>query len=185
MSVAASAAALQSPTPADCRHSRAGFHCTFTSIASRRHLSSDAKLLHAALVSMVRRRLEWTQAEIAAELGWESRQRVWRASAELVADDLLTIRRRGLGRPNEYILKPTDDITVEDLAARAKPDRGFRSGHQEVRTPNAPARANNYPKKTAKNGSGYTPPTDPSDYTQTREGTYTLIDGRMVLVPHT
>lgn len=90
---------------------------------------------------MIRRRLEWTQAEIAAELGWESRQRVWRAASELVADDLLVIRRRGLGLPNEYILKPTDEISPEDIAAKAPRDRGNRSGHPEGRPRNTPARA--------------------------------------------
>jgi hypothetical protein len=141
---------VQSPNPAECRHSRAGFHCTFTTIASRRHLSDAAKLLHAALVSMVRRRLEWTQSEIAEQLGWTCRQKVWRAADELVADGLLTIRRRGLGLPNEYLLLPTEDVHAEDIAARAPRTPGDRAGHQEGRIPNTPARAFNSGKKTTK-----------------------------------
>lgn len=162
-----SAQRVQSQNPADCRHSRAGFHCSFQSVASRRDLSSDAKLAHAALVSMVRRGLTWTQAEIAAELGWESRQRVWRATSELVAAKLLAVRRVGLGRPNEYILLPTDEISPEDIKARAKPDRGNRAGHPEGRLPDTHARAVNSPKENRPRNRS-TPPST-GGYLETRD----------------
>lgn len=170
------------PTHADCRHSRAAFHCSFGSVAARRDLSSDAKLAHAVLVSMIRRGLTWTQAEIADELGWNCRQRVWRAVSELVAVKLVVVRRVGLGRPNEYILLPTDDISPEDIAARAKPDRVRRSGHQEGRRPNTPARAVNSEKKKEEEP-GYIPE---GDYVETREGLlFRDTNGRMRLIPRT
>lgn len=90
---------------------------------------------------MVRQRLEWTQTEIAERLGWTCRQKVWRAADELVADNLLTIRRRGLGLPNEYLLHPTEDIHAEDIAAKAPKSPRPGSGHQEDRPRNTPARA--------------------------------------------
>lgn len=160
---------MQPAKPTDCRHSKAGFHCTFTSVAARRDLSDAAKLLHAALVSMIRRRLDWTQAEIAAELGWGCRQKVWRATGELVAAGLLVVRRLGLGRPNEYILLPTAEISPEDIAARAKPDRGGRAGHQEGRRPNTPARAFLSDKEKTKERIDIRA-TKASDYYQTSEG---------------
>lgn len=134
------------PDRQDCRHSRSAFHCSFTSIAARRDLSDAAKLLHAALVSMIRRRLDWTQAELARELGWQSRQKVWRAACELVAAGLLKVRRLGLGRPNEYLLVPTDDIGPEDITARAPRVPSARPGHQDDRPRNARARVPSSPK---------------------------------------
>jgi hypothetical protein len=156
-------------TPADCRHSRAGFHCLFTPIAARTDLSDAAKLLHAGLVSMVRQGMRWTQAEIAALLGWRARQKVWRACAELVAAGLLRVKRLGLCLPNEYTLVETEDVTQEDIKARAPRAPGDGAGHPEGRRPNAPARAVNYPKKNDKN-QGYTEPPGGRDFLETRYG---------------
>jgi hypothetical protein len=178
---------MQPANPADCRHSRAAFHCTFGSIAERRDLSDAAKLLHAALVSMIRRRLDWTQAEIADELGWRCRQKVWRASCELVAAGLLKVRRLGLGRPNEYILLPTDDITPEDIAAKAKSERGNGAGHQEGRRRNAHARAFILSKENRSRSGVYTPPSTGGDFLETRDhgGTDYLATRYGRLVPRT
>jgi biotin operon repressor len=156
---------MQAETPADCRHSRAGFHALFVPIARRRDLSDGAKLLHQALVSMVRQRLEWTQAEIAEQLGWASRQTVWRATAELVAAGLLVVRRRGLGLPNEYLLLPTEDVSTEDIAAKAPRTPGSRSGHQDDRPRNAPARAVNSPQEQTIRTGDY----GSKDYLETRD----------------
>lgn len=136
--------ALQAETPADCRHSRAGFHCSFTAVAERTDLSDAAKLLHAGLVSMVRQAASWTQAELAALLGWRCRQKVWRAASELVAAGLLRVRRLGLCRPNEYQLTETDGIAQEDIRARAPKAPSPGAGHPDGRRPNAPARAGTY-----------------------------------------
>jgi hypothetical protein len=129
-------------------------------IAKRGDLSDAAKLLHEALVSMVRQGLRWTQAELAEALGWKKRQKVWRAATELVAAGLLRVKRLGLQRPNEYTLIETDEITQDDIKARAP--RVPRSGHQEDRSRNVSrARVPSYPKSESKNGNttglkGYT-----------------------------
>jgi len=158
---------VQVATPTDCRHSKAAFHASFAAIAARKDLSDAAKLLHAALVSMVRQGFRWTQAEIAKALGWKKRQKVWRAAGELVAAGLLRVRRLGLGRPNEYTLVETADVTHEDIRAKAPRERVPRSGHQEDRPRTKLARARtSLPKEhgPARTG-GYTPAlTDPSRY---------------------
>ncbi len=128
-------------TPEDCRHSRAAFHALFLPIARRTDLSDAAKLLHEAVVSMVRQGLSWTQDELAAQIGWRKRQTVWRAARELVAAGLLRVKRIGLGRPNEYHLVETPEVTQEDIKAKAPRTPGHRSGHQEGRIGNAHARA--------------------------------------------
>lgn len=144
------AAALQSPSTADCRHSRAAFHALFVPIAKRGDLSDAAKLLHETLVSMVRQGLRWTQEQIAEQLGWRKRQKVWRAAGELVAAGLLRIKRLGLGRPNEYLLVETDEVTQEDIKARASRDRVPGSGHQEDRPRNATRARHSNPKNETK-----------------------------------
>lgn len=163
------ATAVQAATPADCRHSRAGFHCAFVAVAERTDLSDAAKLLHAGLVSMVRQGICWTQAELASLLGWRCRQKVWRAAGELVAAGLLRVRRLGLCRPNEYTLVETDAVSAEDIKARAPklPSRG--AGHPESRRPTAPARAGTFSQRRTspgRTGTAY----DSKSYLETRYG---------------
>jgi hypothetical protein len=141
------------PAPAECRHSKAAFHALFVPIAKRGDLSDAAKLLHQTLVSMVRQGLRWTQAELAEALGWKKRQKVWRAATELVAAGLLRVKRIGLQRPNEYVLVETDEISQDDIKARALRSAGSQSGHQEDRPRNVSrARVPSYPKNETKNG---------------------------------
>lgn len=127
--------------PSDCRHSRAAFDAAFVAVGERRDLSDAAKRLHAALISMVRQGLRWTQAQLAAHLGWRKRQKVWRATSELIGAGLVRMRRIGLGKPNAYELVETDGLMAEDIAGKAPRCDVFRSGHQEGRRPNVPTRA--------------------------------------------
>lgn len=131
----------QDATPADCRHSKAAFHALFVPIAKRTDLSDAAKLLYEGLISMVRQGYRWTQAEIAEQLGWRKRQKVWRAAAELIAAGLLRVKRLGLQRPNEYTLVETEGVTQEDIKAKAPRSHVPKAGHQEVRPRNVPTRA--------------------------------------------
>lgn len=129
---------------------------SFRAIGARRDLSDAAKRLHAALVSMVRQGLHWTQAELAEHLGWSSRQKVWRATTELLAAGLVRMRRLGLGRPNSYELVSTDEISREDLAGRAPRLEASRAGHQQDRPRTAPARARQFPQIRTRKEPGYT-----------------------------
>lgn len=112
------------PRPGSLRphRSSAPFHALFASIAERTDISPAAKLLYAALVSVHRKTHAPapTQVEIGAMIGL-SRHQVWRAQAELVAAELLTVRRRGQGLPNEYELQGVDQRDLDG------------AGHQEPR----------------------------------------------------
>lgn len=141
-----SAQRVQSPTPADCRHSREAFDASFRCITERRDISPAAKLTHAHLVTLHRTGRDATQTEIGEALGM-SRHQVWRAIGELVAAGLVQTIRYGLGRPNGYVLLGID---ADDLAGRA-------SGRRPAGTANAGQwrpRARDYPvrKELPKNG---------------------------------
>jgi biotin operon repressor len=118
-SIAGPAAALQSPSPTDCRHSREPFDAAFRCINERRDIGPAAKLVHARLVSIHRTGRDETQAEIGDALGM-SRHQVWRAVCELVAAGLVQTIRFGLGRPNGYVLL---GLAEDDLAGRASASR--------------------------------------------------------------
>lgn len=170
MSVAASAAALQSPTPADCRHSRAGFDQGFHIVSRRADLSSDAKVVHAYLVSQHRSGRDETQRQIAEKVGL-TRHQVWSAIHELVVAGDVQVIRYGLGRPNGYILLGLSD---EDLAGTARPESAVRP----VRTPRSGqsgnlARAGTYGQKKNENAKkDYRATRDHggTDYLETRYG---------------
>lgn len=147
MSVAASAAALQSPKSTDCRHSREPFHCLFRMIATRRDVSPIAKLTHQALVSMRRTGKEWTQAEIGDEVGL-SRHQVWKGLAELISAKWIRSTRRGLGKPNTYELLVIDPA---DLDGKAPKSSGFRPArHQDAGQSGSASRRASQPKNPAK-----------------------------------
>ena len=143
MSVAASAAALQSPRSAECAHVREPFDAAFRCINQRRDISPAAKLVHAHLVTLHRTGRDATQSEIGEALGM-SRHQVWRAIGELVAADLVQTIRYGLGRPNGYVLLGLDQETLDGRGGRAS---GSRPRAQAVAGQPAPrARGHSYPK---------------------------------------
>jgi hypothetical protein len=176
MSVAASAAALQSPGPTDCRHSREPFDAAFRCINERRDIGPAAKLVHARLVTIHRTGRDETQAEIGEALGM-SRHQVWRAVDELVAAGLVQTIRVGLGNPNHYVLLGVAEDDLSGRASGSRPSTKMTAGQSR-----SPARA--YISPQEKRGrSGYTPP-KASDYTRAPEGgSFMMRDGRMVLVP--
>jgi hypothetical protein len=162
MSVAASAAALQSPRTADCRHSRQPFAAAFYVVNERRDISPAAKLVHAHLVTLLRTGREATQTEIGEALGM-SRHQVWRAIGELVAADLVQTIRYGLGRPNGYVLLGLD---ADDLNGRASGSRP--SGRAVAGGAGPHARVRSYPKNRSERMSGQRPATA-SDLLATRQ----------------
>jgi predicted ArsR family transcriptional regulator len=93
----------------------------FRSINSRTDISSDAKLVHGALVTVHRTR-PMTQAQI-GELVGLTRHQVWAAIQELIRADLVITIRIGLGRPNEYVLLGVD---AADLDSRKHPETASR-----------------------------------------------------------
>lgn len=154
--------ASQEGDGADCRHTNEPFDVSFRSINSRTDLSSDAKLVHARLVSMHRLGRSWTQAEIGCDLGL-SRHQVWRALEQLKAADLVQVIRIGLGQPNAYVLLGIPD---EDLSGRASRRRPAGQGMPASR---ASSRAGTYvPKKKTGKMDLSTPTT--KDYLETRYG---------------
>lgn len=155
-------------TPTDCRHSHEPFDAIFREIRRSKILSSDAKLLHGLLVTCLREGAELTQGELAEELGWRSRQRVWRAMCGLVAAGYVVVKRRGLGLPNQYTLT---NFAPEDLAAtRSRFDRP-RSGHQQARPPKPPARGYVSPQERGRKNVDYRG-VRTSGFLETREGHY-------------
>lgn len=148
MSVAASAAALQSPRSADCAHVREPFDAAFRCVNERRDISPTAKLVHAHLVTLHRTGRDATQTEIGEAIGC-SRHQVWAALQQLVAADLIQTIRYGLGRPNGYVLLGLDQETLDGRSGPAtarRPVRGQHAGQSGT-----PARAFIPSKKTAKN----------------------------------
>lgn len=113
---------VQSPPGGTCRHSRAPFDQSFHVVSRRADISSDAKVVHAYLVSLHRTGRDVTQREMAAAVGL-TRHRVWSALQELSRADLVQAIRYGLGRPNGYILLGLDQA---DLAGKAHPETGAR-----------------------------------------------------------
>lgn len=137
------ATALQAATPAECRHSKEPFDQSFHAIGRRADLSSDARLLHAYLVSVYRSGRDRTQREMADEIGL-TRHRVWAGIHELVEAGLVRPIRYGLGRPNGYVLLALAPETA------IRPDRTLNPASPET------SRAGTfYPQRTTKNP-GYT-----------------------------
>lgn len=139
------------------------FDALFSVIAARRDISSDAKIVHAKLVTLHRTGRRLTQAEIGAETGL-TRHQVWDAIQALVAAELLLVTRVGLGLPNAYELHGVPQVDLDGRAwfRRVRlPDSG-RSG-ADTRDPRAP-------KKPAKNDDRYRPYQPPSSYGQGRLG---------------
>jgi hypothetical protein len=97
------------------QHTVEAFNAAFASIEARRDLNSGSKRLHALLVSAHRRRASWTHAEMARQLGAGMRSIV-RWSNQLVDAGLLSVKRPGLGKPNEYTLLGIDR---DNLSGRA------------------------------------------------------------------
>jgi hypothetical protein len=161
--------AVQSPTTADCRHVRAPFDQGFHVVSRRADLSSDAKVLHAFLVSLHRTGRELTQREMAAELGL-TRHRVWTALQSLVTADLVRTIRYGLGRPNGYELLGLD---VADLEGTSGPETAVRPVRRaRPASPDSSRAGTYYPNKRRKND-GYTyPPRSSSSLMETRQGRY-------------
>jgi hypothetical protein len=122
LTVPRSGIAVQSHSAADCRHSREPFDQGFHVVSRRGDISSDAKVVHAFLVSLYRSGLDLTQRKMAAELGL-TRHRVWAAIQELIAADLVKAIRYGLGRPNGYALL---GIEQADLDGKRQPETGVR-----------------------------------------------------------
>ena len=162
-----SALAVQSVPSADCRHVRAPFDQGFHVVSRRADLSSDAKVLHAFLVSLHRTGRALTQREIADELGL-TRHRVWAALHELVAADLLVTVRVGLGQPNRYELVGIDAL---DLAGRS-PESGVRPGRSRFPgSPETPRVGTYYPQRTTKERGTYIrPPRSAGDLMLSRYG---------------
>jgi biotin operon repressor len=94
----------------------------FRAIVSRTDISSDAKLVHGALVTVHRTR-PMTQAQI-GELVGLTRHKVWSAIQELIRAGLVITVRIGLGRPNEYVLLSLDPA---DLDSRKHPETASRT----------------------------------------------------------
>lgn len=149
---------------ATARQSSAPFDALFGVIASRRDISSDAKVVCAKLVTLHRTGRQLTQAEIGAETGL-TRHQVWAAIQELVGAALLRVKRLGLGLPNVYTLLGVPQVDLDGRAWFRKvrlPDSG-QPGSDHRRQPTA--------KKTAKNVTGYRPYQPPVSYAQGRQGT--------------
>lgn len=179
--VARPSLAMQSPKPADCRHSKQAFDALFAIIGERRDIGTGAKLLYGKLVTMHRVGAAWTQTELGEMLG-TCRQNVWRWTNELVAAGLLLVVRLGQGRPNQYTLL---GVPQEDLDGNAPRFRRTGSGHQDGRRPGQDRRDSYKARKNNGKKPVSTPPTAGGGYLETREGTYQLVDGRMRLVPRT
>ncbi len=161
-----SAQRVQSPTPADCRHSRQAFDAGFRIVNERRDISPAAKLVHAHLVTLHRTGRAATQAEIGEALGL-SRHQVWRAVGELVAAGLVRVTRRCQGLPNGYELV---GVPAEDLDGRASRSRPPGQSVAGQSGPPAYARHSG-PKKNPKNVNGYIP-ADPAGYWTGRLGEF-------------
>lgn len=112
------------------RRSAAPFDALFWSVACRRDISAEAKLIHAKLVTLHRLRQSWTQDQIADALGLGSRQQVWRGLQDLIAADLVDVFRWGQGRPNSYVPKGID---ADDLLLRADSIRARQRRIREER----------------------------------------------------
>jgi hypothetical protein len=121
LNVARPAAARLPSGPVKCHHSKAAFDMGFRAIVSRTDISSDAKLVHGALVT-VHRTHPMTQAQI-GELVGMTRHKVWAAIQELIRAGLVITIRIGLGRPNEYVLLGVD---AADLDSRKHPETASR-----------------------------------------------------------
>lgn len=119
----------RSSDPTDCHHSKQAFDTLFRIVAARLDISSDAKLVHGAHVSMHRLGKSWTQAEIGATVGLR-RTRVWDAQQELIRKGFLKSVRPGLGRPNTYELLgiPAEDLDRKSPASRSRTDRHTGAG---------------------------------------------------------
>lgn len=165
-------------THAHCHHSREPFDAAFRCINERRDISSDAKLVHARLVTIHRTGRDETQAEIGEALGL-SRHQVWRAICELVAAGLVQVIRYGLGRPNGYVLL---GLAEDDLRGRASASRPARPGLPASRET---SRAGTYYPNKNKGKKPVSTLPSTGDFLATREGSYQLVDGRMVLKPRT
>lgn len=155
--------ARQAPSAA-CRHTNERFDTAFHVVGHRSDLTSDAKLLHAHLVSLRRTGKDQTQQEMAAAIGL-TRHRVWSGLQELVAADLLQVIRIGLGQPNQYVLL---GIADEDLDGSRRPETGVRPVRRAGSGQSGnPARARQPdPKRTTEEGR-YSQPTE---YLETRYG---------------
>ena len=151
------------PTPADCRHVREPFDQSFHVVGHRSDIGSDAKVVHAHLVSLRRLGHAATQREMADTLGL-TRHRVWSALQQLVGAGLLRAIRYGLGRPNGYELLGLD---AADLDGRSRPETGART----LRTQHSgrsgdPARARpTTPRNEPKKPEYRAPGIDPAIYT--------------------
>lgn len=132
------------------------FDQSFHVVGHRADLSSDARLLHAYLVSLHRTGRELTQAAMADEIGL-TRHRVWSGLRELVEAGLVAATRYGLGRPNGYHLLALPESSFRPVR---KPASG-QSGN--------PARAYLPPRKRDERTYIY-PPRDGSSLMQSRYG---------------
>jgi biotin operon repressor len=134
-----------------CYHSQEEFDQGFHVVSRRHGITSDAKVVHAYLVSLYRGGHDATQQQMADEIGL-TRHRVWSALRDLAEAGIIRVIRRGLGRPNSYILLA---IPQEDLDRSG--NRKQRSGQSGSRRPASPetSRARTYsPKEERQEGRG-------------------------------
>lgn len=155
--------AVQDASAAECRHSREPFDTAFRCINERRDLSPAAKLVHAHLVTLHRTRRDATQTEIGEALGM-SRHQVWRAIGELVAAELVSTIRYGLGRPNGYVLLGIAEDDLDGRASGRRPSGGPAAGQVRPR-----ARVPSSPKKATKEW-GYIQPPRSGSLMMSRQG---------------
>lgn len=161
--VARSTSSRPEHSSADCHASREPFDAAFRCINERRDIGSDAKLVHARLVTNHRLGRDETQTEIGQALGL-SRHQVWRAIGDLVAAGLIQVIRYGLGRPNGYVILGVDRETLDGTSGRASASRPVRA--PQAGQSGTPARGFLSSKKNGKNDQSTVPE---KDYLQTRD----------------
>lgn len=121
-----------------CHHAKEPFDQGFHVVSRRAGITSDAKVVHAYLVSLYRRGQDATQRQMADEIGL-TRHRVWSALRELAEAGIIRAIRRGLGRPNGYVLLAIPETAVRPVRRQASGQSG------------TPARArSSYPKRSEK-----------------------------------
>jgi hypothetical protein len=147
-----------------------GFDQIPAHVQRRDDLTSGAKRLYGLLCSVQRMKIERDYRWLAAELAASVRSIV-RWVQQLVAAGLVTVRRRGQGLTNLFVVL---GLVTTGMDMTATP---------RVTGSQPPARANLSPKENTRR-SGSPARKAPSDYARSPEGgSYMLRGGVMVLVP--